>query len=416
MSLIAYTSHTAVSLLQASTGPNGAQASVGSAVIDVSLVAGSADGGKADADPGSAGAETTAARDAGALLRAARDREEAGSAAARDVQTLSGARDRGLHRMRKRMVQLGKALQRLMGGHPGKGRGVTIYTGRGNDTLTARSDGAVGAIHTGRGNDAVSITAGAVYGLRTGAGSDAVTLSAEVVRGVHTDPRHRGAGGGDDAVAIRAALAQGIYTGRGADAIAIDADAVVGVHSGAGSDAVTLDAGLVGDIRTGSGNDAVTVRAVVGASQVGTLVGDDPYTPGDTAEARMLSAVAGGADVDTGSGDDAITLDVLTVLSLEAGRGDDAILLEGGTVALRYDAGDGNDTVMLSDGAEVVIRLGEDVGDWSLTEEGNALILHLGEGSIRFEGATDAAAIGLVRAGEEGVTMLRATPALDAYA
>ncbi|MCA0998713.1 hypothetical protein [Alloyangia pacifica] len=288
----------------------------------------------------------------------------------------------------------------------------------GNDALAVRAE-EVRQVYTGGGNDALAMIAGSVRGIYTGAGSDALSIAAESVADIYTDPWPRGrTQAGADSLTITAREVSSVYTGGGADAVSIAAHSITSLYTGTGEDVVTLKAGLLGGIYTGAGRDAVSIDAVVGASQVSRLSADpsEPWSLGDTVEARLRAARSTTADVHSGAGDDVLSVAVAETIALEAGAGDDTLVLGGGTIALRYGAGDGHDAVTLTPGSEVVVQLGEDTEGWSFSHDGDSLLLQIGRGSIRFEGVSQSAAIGVASWGTDDVALLHSQPELDALA
>ncbi|NDV98860.1 hypothetical protein [Salipiger sp. PrR002] len=392
--------------LSARAGPDGAEAEVGVLSIAAAGVGGDVEGDRASLLLGAeVRSEAGAESDAPQSRNSASDTRERG---------LADARERGLGRIRGHMRRMAHALLHLQGGR--KGSGVAIYSGVASGA-TASSGSQLAAAGSSSG-DALSIRAGQVAALYTGAGHDALTLDAQRVQNIHTDGGAPSSQGGNDALAVRAEQVRQVYTGGGNDAVSIAALSIASLYTGTGEDVVTLKAGLLGGIYTGAGRDAVSIDAVVGAAQVSRLSADpcEPWSHGDTIEARLLAARSAVADVHSGAGDDVLSVTVAEAIALEAGAGDDTLVLGGGTIALRYGAGDGHDTVTLAPGSEVVVQLGEDAQDWSFSRDGDSLLLQIGSGSIRFEGVSQSAAIGVASWGADELALLHSQPELDALA
>ncbi len=102
-------------------------------------------------------------------------------------------------------------------------------------------------------------------------------------------------------------------------------------------------------------------------------------------------------------------------ISIKAGRGDAVIAIGGGTVALHFEAGDGNDRVTVARGATVAVQL-DHATSWSASWDGDALVLKLTGESMRIEGASGAAAIGISGGPDLDPQILHMAPMLDARA
>ena len=100
------------------------------------------------------------------------------------------------------------------------------------------------------------------------------------------------------------------------------------------------------------------------------------------------------------------------MISVKGGRGDDTIATGGGTVALHFEAGDGNDRISVAAGATVAVQLQGDMS-YSASWNGDALVLNLGNGSMRIEGAANAAAIGVMEWGGREPAILHTAPTAD---
>lgn len=307
------------------------------------------------------------------------------------------------------------------------------------------------SVSTGSGADTVSIwTPGSVADVRTGPGDDVVSISSDTVANVHT-------GRGDDWVAVSGSYVERVNTQQGDDELYVNADIVAWIDTGAGDDTLSITAGVARYVRAQEGDDFVTIDAVMGGSAAydydastekagiaietadGTVALDfvdvDPawyelaperaFSSAEQAAAdRMRSAQTVIADVFLDAGDDTLNVRVDEAIAVSGGAGDDVINVNGGTVALQYSGkGDGDDLVRVAAGATVAIQIppatltisGELIEgpEWSADWDGDTMVLQIGDGSIRIEGAADAAAIGVMTRGSQQPVMLHLAPALD---
>lgn len=418
-----------LSLLSASTGPDGAQAQM--TRLDIG--------------------DGTYERDPDALRDAMRAKDKAVLERAKDVGRAFEAKDpaargatlRRISSIKARITDMSKALETLRNApNLSSGTMVAVRTGQGNDILSILNGGTVDSVYTQGGNDSLAIQSDVVDSIYTGAGSDAVTISADMVDSVYTGATSGRSGNStepdDDAVAIQARSIDSVYTGAGRDAVALQADLVDSIYTGDGSDSLSISAGAVRGIHTGNGNDSVTIDAVLGSSQgygwtrfgmgpaapVATAPSPVPDSPSPAAPAQGLSpeeaaamhrlhaAQTNYADVHLGAGNDSLSIRVDEVISVNASSGDDVIAIGGGTVVLHFDAGDGNDRISIAEGATLGIQL-EHGTDWSESWDGDTLVLELDGGSMRIKGAAGAAAIGIMEWGSAEPTLLHMTPPLD---
>lgn len=323
-----------------------------------------------------------------------------------------------LTRIKKRMIDMSKALEALTGSQhfQGKDAGsiiMRLVTGDGNDAVSLQTRGLVREVHTNGGDDAVSLKAAHVQGVYTGDGADAVVIEADRVEGVATDLGYQKLPNGDyyikqfannDALTIAAKSVSAVGTGAGSDAIAIEAGLASWIHAGDGNDSMVINAGMVGWVNGGRGNDTITVNATIGDGTRHAV----PWTPSGgtpgaayerptTIEGRMQQAARSYADVKGEFGDDTITVSVEEMMAVSGDDGNDRINIEKGTVALLIAENAGDDVVRVAKGGELVIKFDNMSTRYSLEVTETDMIIRHGAGTITIENYKDGDAIGIDR-------------------
>ncbi|SFI88837.1 calcium-binding protein [Albimonas pacifica] len=317
----------------------------------------------------------------------------------------SRADAREIARLDRRIVQLNRALSRLMRGS-GAAAGIAVAPGRSaalmrldyaaevrvggalaRETASYRAwrdlDGAAGHVQTESrsltiGDQSLSWRFAAASGVRA---DGAATVSAEdriagsdvadVLSSVEIDaislgrfgerqvPGDLDAGAGDDRVLFDGRLAGLDYgrvdLGEGADVFAGAARSVRDLDGGAGGDAISLRVQLDASVSGGDGGDAIALvaggRAAVDGGEGGdaiSVLAQEAQVDGGAGD-DAISAVAGRAAVDAGTGDDAVSVLADRVDRVAGGAGNDALTVEGRRIGA-VEGGAGDDAIAVSGG------------------------------------------------------------------
>lgn len=292
---------------------------------------------------------------------------------------------------------------------------------------------------------------GVVSGVRTGDDDDNLSVSAALVRGIYT-------GAGDDSVYVSAGDASSVRTGDGDDILMLRAATAMNVGTGKGDDKFIFNGGSLGFVSTGEGDDYAKITAVAGAgyhdpnngptkllkleygadgepkefmamdNELYAMAPEQPLSDAQSAAVHELQKTRSlRPDFALGSGDDVLDIRVDEGMVISTGSGNDVVNVLGGAVGLFYDSTHvDHDVINISAGATVGINLAvlefKESSDgasmvapmeWSAEWDGDDMLLTIGEGTVRLNGAKQAAAIGVVNYLSERPALLHYAQSVD---